>query len=116
MDAFAFFQAVGRMCKVYKGNCENCPLYEKPCVLSLNNIDADAVLETMIEAAEKWAKEYMVKTRKSEFKKIYPGANVDEIFPCSVDSDYRKMCDDEKDSNSFYCRKCKKYYWNKEVF
>ena len=56
-----------------------------------------------------------VKTRQSEFLKLFPGADVDEtdgcltLYPCFVYEKMRKECGERK------CSECRKNFWLAEV-
>lgn len=51
-------------------------------------------------------------TRKSEFLKIFPNADVGEIYPCALNSDLARDCKDF--CIGLGCEDCRKRYW-KEV-
>lgn len=71
MDAVKFFKEAKRMCRVI--NCEECPFGGEECgFISADNI------EEVIKEVEKWAEEHPVKTRQSEFLKMFP--NVPKPF------------------------------------
>ena len=44
----------------------------------------------IVERVEQWAKEHPVKTRQSEFLKMYPNARIDDgvifLVPCAIDT------------------------------
>ena len=71
--------------------------------------------EGMVKAAEQWAKEHPIKTRQSEFLKLFPGADVGEtdgcltLDPCNVYKKMRKECEGRK------CSECRKAFWLAEV-
>lgn len=76
MDAVAYFKAYARMCDSFdsKNNitgkpCVGCPLDDigRGCHM----IDLTNNAEECVAAVEKWAKEHPVKTRQSEFLKIF---------------------------------------------
>ena len=69
--------------------------------------------ETSVEIVEKWAAEHMVKTRQSEFLRMFPNARLNEcksiaICPRIVDANFSE-CKYEG------CPKCEKEYWLTEV-
>lgn len=107
MDAVEFYKAFKRMC--YKTDCKDCLLDQK-CRPSAN-----VEPEEVVELVEEWAKEHPVKTRQSEFLKMFPNAKtmggVIAICPNAIDSTYRNMeyCDHS------FCEECGKKYWNEEV-
>lgn len=132
MDAVDFIKYKDRMCNhcyspEYSIQHKYCPIGE----LKGSESCADYIRKhpaKVVELVEKWAKENPVKTRQSEFLKIYPNAEVPvndgednktlRIHPCSLDINYRVednngIC---KRYTSFgNCFECCKAYWNEEV-
>ena len=101
-----------RMCNKNSenGSCEPCPLCGKECVLE------DMTDEALQEANEiilNWCKEHPIKTRQSEFLKMFPNARKFHnkfvgICPKDIDNTYE--C--ETYGN---CDECRKKYWLAEV-
>ncbi len=102
-----------RMCKKI-GACMN-------CLLGVANNGADMVCRDFVatcpnkanEIILKWCKEHPIKTRQSEFLKIFPNAKIDvdgalSICPQCVNKDF--SCQTEK-----RCSDCCKDYWLAEV-
>lgn len=70
--------------------------------------------EEIVSRVEQWAKEHPVKTRQSEFLKMYPNAVVMTggalcVRPCDVDNTIKNLC---KTTN---CGVCRLDYWLQEV-
>lgn len=71
--------------------------------------------EGMVEAAEQWAAEHPVKTRQSEFLKLFPGVDVYEtdgcltLNPCIIYEKMRKECAGK------LCSECQRAFWLAEV-
>lgn len=69
--------------------------------------------EIMIAEAEKWAKEHPIKTRQSEFLKMFPNAFVEDgvlsIPPCNVDRTVKGSCAKKT------CSDCHREFWLKVV-
>lgn len=115
MDAVEFFKTVNRLCKNQRC-CTECPIHKNGmgCMV---NADDDSIksIEETVSKVEQWAKEHPVKTRQSEFLKMFPNAKtmggVIAICPNDIDSTYRNMeyCDHS------FCEECGKKYWNEEV-
>ena len=113
MDAVEFFKTVNRYCK--NQGCKRYPA----CKGDLCNIwpDDDSVksIEETISKVEQWAKEHPVKTRQSEFLKLFPNApksgRVFDICPQNFNIEYMppKRCE------NISCGACKTDYWLKEV-
>lgn len=118
MDAVEFYKSMKRMC--YSGEmCEKCPLYNN---FSEMGSVCDVLLHIKDEKAsrvksivEQWAKDNPVKTRQSEFLKLFPNApksgRVLDICPQNLNIDYMppKRCE------NISCGACKTDYWNEEV-
>ena len=108
MDAVKFYEAMQRMCN--ENSCRSCPL---DCECSeFENVDAEFVVKTV----EQWSKDHPVKTRQSEFLKMFPKAETDKngiLIFCP-----RKF--DPENINGVHCRKngcvkCRNDYWKEEV-
>lgn len=109
MDAVEYVKTLRRLCKS-KERCPGCKLYNKEdgyCI-----VDTSEYAEEAVQIVEQWAKDNPVKTRQSEFLKMFPNAVTDDgvlcIGPCEVEKGIvcvnGKTCDD-------CCRK----YWLAEV-
>lgn len=120
MDALEYEKARIRMCRTMilkEGGCEACPLYDglrHRCWLAasaITNPDIDTI-ETHIDRVIKWAKEHHVRTRQSEFLKMFPNALTDDgvlcIGPCEIEKDI--VC-----ANGKGCDDCCRKYWLTEV-
>ena len=114
MDAVEFLKERKRMCDKYEG-CDGCPMsntnnrYEIPCG-SLN----DKYPEEAVFIVEKWSVEHPVKTRQSEFLKMFPNAAT------TVETGALKICPKEVDKTQDIsctrpCSVCLKEYWLAEV-
>lgn len=100
MDAVEFLKEYKRMCE------------SNSCFPQINLPGAN--FESKVAEIEQWSKEHPVKTRQSEFLKIFPNAmsidGVLTISPCRIDKNYSgaekcKVC----------CSDCKRAYWLQEV-
>lgn len=71
--------------------------------------------EQLREAAEKWAAEHPIKTRQSEFLKLFPYARVKKanglpiVSPCDLDVKLAGKCE------GIPCQECWKKFWLAEV-
>ena len=105
MDAVEFIKQVRRMGK-QKG--------EAIC-FKLEEIDTE-----IVEQVEQWAEEHPIKTRQSEFFKMWPDAEIGDdgypsVAPCQL---YKDM--EEKDENGVCCKncgcaECRHDFWLKEI-
>ena len=106
MDAIEFVKQLRRMNE--QGVPKNRFVY--PCV----GQETDSPEEVVAEV-EEWAKEHPIKTRQSEFLKLFPGADVGKtdgcltLDPCNVYKKMRKECEGRK------CSECRKEFWFTEV-
>nr|UWI40337.1 MAG: hypothetical protein [Bacteriophage sp.] len=79
------------------------------------NGNASEYVEKSVHIVEQWAKDHPVKTRQSEFLKMFPNApksgRVLDICPKNLNTEYMppKRCE------NISCSACKTDYWNKEV-
>ena len=115
MDAVEFFKTVNRLCK--NKDCKECPVYKNNtcCMIGFDDDSIKSIEET-VSKVEQWAKGHPVKTRKSEFLKMFPNANADIIEKtwCVAQFDKTRTCSKNSCGGS-YCKKCKNKFWNEEV-
>ncbi len=80
-----------------------------------SNVSVKNIEET-VSIVEQWAKDHPVKTRKSEFQKMFPNANMYSITTtfCTAHFDKKKACEVSVPSEEM-CEKCRYKYWNEEV-
>lgn len=115
MDAVEFFKTVNRYCK--NQGCKKYLACRGDLCMIWPDDDSDKSIEETISKVEEWAKKHPVKTRQSEFLKIFPKTTVcDGVislcpkFYCLnfLGTDYTK-CD------ATDCSKCRREYWLAEV-
>ena len=109
MDAVEFYKQFARYCS--SSYCCACTIVESCKTKSKDGRDAEKIVRTI----EQWAKDNPVKTRQSEFLKMFPNAKLDingvlVIRPCDIDSKY---CTD--DDYLRKCGACARDYWLAEV-
>ena len=105
MDAVEFIRQVRRMGK-QKG--------EAIC-FKLEEIDTE-----IVEQVEQWAKEHPVKTRQSEFLKMWPDAKISDdglpsIAPCQLDVRLLQRESQDDCEERGVCGKCRRDFWLKEI-
>ena len=112
MDAVEFLKTEKRICD--KHNCGECPLSSK------NNgtgqgceMFAEKSPEKYVAIVEKWSTEHPIKTRQSEFLKMFPDAQIMEngvlqICPRRIEKSKMFDC-------CINCDDCQKEYWFAEV-
>lgn len=118
MDAVEFIKTWARICREY-GDCKVCILSDF-CDHSYYTYDNYQVAEQTVANVLEWVKEHPVKTRQSEFLKMFPEASIlgDEylnICPAQISSEGR-----DKETGGCYdpgmdCGKCKRVFWLKEI-
>lgn len=119
MDAVTYIKEAMRMCESSDDNCEHCyAKNEKFCPISLCKTvmnDMHGNEEKAVSIVEQWAKDRPVKTRQSEFLRMFPNAKKDETgvliyCPYMFEKDkYACDCTDDR------CEECRKNFWLTEV-
>ena len=124
MDAVEFLKEAKRYCEWCKNTtqdgkkrlCDAC-YFEK-----LNNIFNlhPMAYGKFVETVEQWAKAHPVKTRQSEFLKMWPDAEISDdgllsIAPCQLNIELLQ-CESQKDcEDRGVCDKCRRDFWLKEI-
>lgn len=107
MDAVKFYSTFKRMCA--ETDCKDCLLDQK-CRPSAN-----VEPEEVVKLVEEWAKDNPVKTRQSEFLKMFPKAEIKDDYlwmcPKYIDYDYKP----EENCYKISCGDCKRKFWLTEV-
>ena len=106
------------MCSSFSG-CKECEIDHSACNIGCTNksIEDD---EKIIKIVEKWAAEHPLRTRQSEFLKMFPNASLDTndvlaVQPCCIDSSYGN---DRIKANCCIgktCVVCRREYWLAEL-
>ena len=107
-----FFKELKRMCNKFNSTCVGCKIYDIcfdiGCYSFIKNDPQKA-----IEIVQKWSDEHPIKTRQSEFLKVFPNAHlingVINICPKTAFFDFGD-CPTQKT-----CDNCRKEYWLAEV-
>lgn len=117
MDAVEFLKTVDRLCRAEE-DCSSCPLNGYACDANLKDVARYYTLESvqdMVQKVEQWAKEHPVKTRQSEFLRMFPNAMINEsdgilcITPCNIEGKSIGC------PNGKGCDGCRRKYWLAEV-
>ena len=113
MDAVEYVKQRNRMCDYY-GNCGDCPAGNYEGCSSLNEIPR------MVPIVEQWAKEHPVKTRQSEFLKMWPDAEIGDdglpaIAPCQLNVSFIHGKAQKDCEGRGVCDKCRRDFWLKEI-
>lgn len=120
MDAVKFLKERARMCEANQTGemtCENCAAYKG--VSQCYKLGEPKDPEKMVAIVEQWAKEHPIKTRQSEFLKLFPGAEptkdgVLAICPNAFSPVYK----DERGLCKWHyagCDNCCREFWLAEV-
>lgn len=114
MDVVKFVKTVNRLCKQ---GCKKCPVCkEGVCMAGFDDDSVKNIEETVLKV-EQWSKDNPVKTRQSEFLKMFPNAQMnadgDVIWMCPkyISYDYRP----EENCHEISCSDCKRKFWLTEV-
>lgn len=114
MDAIKYLKEMNRMCN--GSNCCECPLFENNNGKKVNcKILEKEYAEKAVEIVEKWSAEHPIKTRQSEFLKMFPNATLDAIGSldiCPIAVDKNMNCQEETGAK---CLACRKNYWLAEM-
>ena len=112
MDAVEYIKNLRKLCKSQE-RCSGCVLYDKEdkcCILNISEYT-----EKSVQIVEQWAKEHPIKTRQSEFLRMFPNAMINEsdgvlcITPCKIEGK-SVGCQNGKS-----CGECRREYWLTEV-
>lgn len=109
MDAVEYVKQRERMCNYYT-KCGDCPAGDYEGCSSLSGISK------LIPIVEQWAKEHPVKTRQSEFLKMFPNASVGyngTLVICPSQADTKAVVGCVRSERN--CDKCKRDFWLKEI-
>lgn len=109
MDAVKFYSTFKRMCA--ETDCKDCLLDQK-CRPSAN-----VEPEEVVELVEQWAKDHPVKTRQSEFLKVFPKATVCNhvLSLCPLFYCVNFLGTDFQECKGTNCDDCRRKYWLTEV-
>nr|DAO56766.1 MAG TPA: hypothetical protein [Caudoviricetes sp.] len=120
MDAVEFLKQFNRMCKAYNDDgCKECPAHRYRCGEEFDEQEEDGV-----SIVEQWAKEHPIKTRQSEFLKMFPNAQkssngVLDICPRKFEPEkYKSATPDKVCINCdtvHWCDECCRDFWLKEI-
>ena len=113
MDAVEYLKATRRLCAIY--HCDDgCPLFDS-C-----DTETDDGYAQKVRTVEQWAKEHPVKTRRDEFFKQWPDAEIGydglpTVAPCQLNIELLQ-CDSQDDCEERgVCGKCRRDFWLKEI-
>lgn len=109
MDAVEFLRARRKLCD--DNVCgESCPLF----YCCDDSPEDNRIRQVLV--VEKWAKEHPVKTRQSEFLKMFPNASVGyngTLVICPSQADTKAVVGCVRSERN--CGKCKRDFWLKEI-
>lgn len=116
MDAVKYLKTLRRMCN---RECSECEFGKKLGVLDTCALWQKANPEEAVAIVERWAAEHPIKTRQSEFLKLFPGAEPTKdgilaICPNAfspVYKDERGLCT----RHNVECDNCCREFWSAEV-
>lgn len=119
MDAIRYLKEKARMTERCAISCSDCPLsnFNNGESISCNDFEMKFTGKA-VAIMKKWAAEHPVKTRQTEFLKMFPNAKMEggaiQVNPCTVDTKnvpYNGTVCDKYDA----CNKCRRDYWLAEV-
>lgn len=115
MDAVEFFKTVNRLCKNQRC-CTECPICKNgvSCMIKFDDDSIKSIEET-VSKVEQWAKDNPVRTRQSEFLRMFPKAEMKDDYlwmcPKYINYDYNP----EENCHEISCSDCKRKFWLTEV-
>lgn len=119
MDAVDYLKNSRRMCKS-SGECDTCVAYiDDECCIAFGAKSGKG--KENVAIVEQWAKDHPLKTRQSEFLKMFPNANIKiitaSLSPCVLDREEKSQRCVKYGYLSATCRcyRCRDDYWNEEV-
>lgn len=107
-----YAKELDRMCKYYlntDSKCDKCPLKEG---LDCNEITS--ITQKHITGVQTWSDFHPVKTRQSEFLKMFPNADLDESIITICPWQLGEITLEECSSHS-QCDDCRREYWLEEI-
>lgn len=112
MDAITYLREKERLTKNCSIKCIECQLSCFKNGASMNCIAFQSSFPgKAVEIVEKWSNEHPVKTRQSEFLKIFPDTKLnDEGVPDICPADLTFICDE-----GINCDRCKKRFWTTAI-
>ena len=115
MDAVKFFKTVNRLCK--NQSCKTCPAFKDCMCMVAPDDDAIKNIEETVSKVEQWAKDHPVKTRQSEFLKVFPKATVCNhvLSLCPLFYCVNFLGTDFQECKGTNCDDCSRKYWLTEV-
>ena len=111
-----YTKTLRRLCES-QANCPECPLHEN-CEednYGYCNGNASEYVEKSVHIVEQWAKDNPIKTRQSEFLRMFPKAEIKDDYlwmcPKYINYDYNP----EENCHEISCSDCKRKFWLTEV-
>lgn len=124
MDAVEFLKEAKRYCKWCKNTtqdgkkrlCDACYFEKLNDIFNLHPMAYGKFVETV----EQWAKAHPVKTRQSEFLKMWSDAEISDdglpaIAPCQLNVELLQCESQEDCEKRGVCGKCRRDFWLKEI-
>lgn len=114
MDAVMFVKEWKRMCRSSK-TCLSCSIGKSAGVSTVCSNVVKEEPEKYVAIVEKWSAEHPIKTRQSEFLKMFPNADIrnEVIRICPRKIDQNSITSEECEKS--VCFGCQKKYWLAEV-
>ena len=114
MTAIEYLKAQNRMTKKCGIDCDKCPLSSRNNEVDCACLELEQDYpEKAVEIVERWTKEHHIKTRQSEFLKIFPDSEINSdgiINLCPLRVNLRYYCGIYDD-----CEKCLNKFWSEEI-
>nr|DAU77818.1 MAG TPA: hypothetical protein [Caudoviricetes sp.] len=111
METAKFLKEATRMCRAHNC-CDGCPANDGHCVARRQKDKDD--FAKYVAIVEKWSNEHPVKTRQSEFLKMFPNAQIKDDYVDICPRKIEGIFDCPPDGINT-CTECKRKYWLTEV-
>lgn len=117
MDASDFVKNYIRMCSGV-GDCEQCPCGETNFCTAPPDLRSPEGAEEVVHIVEKWSAAHPLKTRQSEFLKMFPNVLLNNkgqpsFCPRTLDTTYHPVGGCVLDVD--LCQKCRDQFWLAEL-
>lgn len=124
MDAVEFLKEAKRYCKWCKKTtqygkkrlCDVCYFEKLNDIFNLHPM----AYHKFVETVEQWAKAHPIKTRQSEFLKMWPDAEIGDdghpsVDPCQLHKEMANVEVHDGYCNKYGCDECRRDFWLTEI-
>lgn len=111
MDVAKFIMTMRRICQ--NSNCNDCVI-SSFCGKTWNGW-TEIDTEEAVEIVEKWVEDHSIKTRLTEYKKVFPDCRLRDdgypaVDPCLII--VGSYCNEDDCVKFSTCNECRKHFWD----